>query len=256
MYKVLPLFKSHYSLGKSILTLEEPFDKKGNPVESSIFYILKSNKLDTLVLVEDNISGLLQASKVAGDNKIKLIFGLRLSITTDCLDKCEANLNKVAKYIIFAKNTNGYKNLIKIWSFAAKDGFYYEPCTDFNNLAKAWDEKNLKLAIPFYDSFLFLNTLESHSHVPDLNFTKKVTCFIEDNDLPFDDLITQKVKTFAASCKADIIPAQSIYYTYPNDFRAYMAFRCISKRTTMEKPELPHMGSNGFNFEKWKTSGQ
>jgi DNA polymerase III subunit alpha len=250
MYNVLPLFKSHYSLGKSILTLEEPTDKKGKPVENSIFHLLKSNKLDTLVLVEDNISGLLQASKVADENKIKLVFGIRLSVVNDMTERSEEALKKIAKYVVFARNPAGYKKLIKIWSSAAKDGFYYEPRIDFKALKSFWDDKNLMLAIPFYDSFLYLNSYESHIHVPEFSFTKPVI-FQENNDLPFDDMLNAKVEKFAKDNKLDLVPAQSIFYAKHEDYLAYITFRCIHNRTTIEKPELQHMASNEFCFEKW-----
>jgi DNA polymerase III subunit alpha len=256
MYKVLPLFKSHYSLGKSILTLEEPVDKKGKPVENSIFHLLKTNNLDTLVLVEDNVSGLLQASKVADESKIKLVFGVRITVVEDMLEKGEEALKKIAKYIVFVKNPAGYKRLIKIWSSAAKEGFYYEPRIDFKTLQSLWDDKNLMLAIPFYDSFLYLNSYESHIHVPNFNFTKPVI-LSEDNNMPFDDMLAEKVQKFAKDNKLDLIPAQSIFYNEHKDYLAYITFRCIHNRTTIEKPELQHMASNEFCFEKWiKVNGK
>lgn len=248
---ILPLFKSHYSFGKSILTLDEPFDKKGATIENSIFSILISNKINTLILVDDNISGLLQASKVAKDFQIKLVYGLRLWVTEDAQDKNEANLKKRAKYIVFAKNSAAYKNLINISSYAAGDGFYYEPTIDFKTLNKFWDKKNLELAVPFYDSFLYLNALESHTHVPQITFTKPYY-FIESNSLPFDDYLSEKVKLFAKKEKAEIINTQSIFYKKSDDFIAYLAIRCLHNRTTLEKPELDHMCSDEFNFLKWK----
>ena len=248
--KVLPLFKSHYSLGKSILTLEEPTDKKGKPVEGSIFHLLQSNKIDTLTLVDDNVSGLLQASKVADENKIKLVFGFRISIVNDMTEKNDEALKKVAKYIIFVKSPAAYQKLIKIWSVAAKDGFYYEPKIDFKTLKTHWDDKLLLLAIPFYDSFLYLNSYESHIHVPDFGFTKPVI-FIENNDLPFDNFPAEKVEKFSKDNGLGLVPTQSIYYEKHKDFLAYLTRRCIDNRTTVEKPELPHMASNEFCFEKW-----
>lgn len=248
--KILPLFKSHYSLGKSILTLEEPFNKKGKPETSSIFYLAKSNNLDTVCLVDDNVSGLLQASKVADENKIKLIFGVRISILDNMLEKNEDSLKKIAKYIIFVKKPSAYKNLIKIWSIAAKDGFYYEPRIDFKTLKKFWDDDLLTLAIPFYDSFLYLNSYESHIHVPDFGSIKPVL-LAENNDLPFDDFLNEKVLKFSQDNNLDLIQAQSIYYNKHKDFLAYITRRCIDNRTTVEKPELQHMSSNEFCFEKW-----
>lgn len=249
-YKVLPLFKSHYSIGKSILTLDEPYDKKKKPKENSIINMLVENKLPTLVLVDDSISGLLEASKNCKDNKIQLVFGLRISITNDMTQKSDESLKQRAKYIIFVKNKDGYKDLIKIWSLASTSGFYYEPCIDFTQLRKLWNEKNLKLVVPFYDSFLMLNSLESHKHVPDFSFTKPVFLW-ESNDVPFDDTLKVKVDKLCQENKYPLLQAQSIFYKKPSDFLAYITFKCISHGTELDKPELDHMSSDEFNFSKW-----
>lgn len=254
MYKVLPLFKSHYSLGRSILTLEKPSGKEGSyPV--SVFDLLKLNKLPTLVLVEDNVSGLLQASKQADECKVKLVFGLRLDVCEDMDKKDEASLTHRAKYIIFAKNTEGYKSLIKIWSAAAQRGFYYTPNIDFKTLKALWN-KNLNMAVPFYDSFLYLNTFCSHVHIPDLDSFKPVIFLTENNSLPFDEMLEQRVREYCLTNGYDVLPAQSIFYKSPDDYLAYVAFRCLHNRgtqqkCTLERPELDHMNSDEFNFDKW-----
>ena len=58
-----------------------------------------------------------------------------------------------------------------------------------------------------------------------------------------------------------VLPAQSIFYPRAEDFEAYIAFRCIhnrgtSQKSTLEKPELDHMGSDKFNFERWLLSNK
>jgi len=255
MWKTLPLFKSHFSMGRSILTLEEPYDKTKKPNTSSIFYLLDQNKLNTLVLVDDNISGLLQASKNAADNKVKLVFGLRLDVCENAQQKDEPSLIKRAKYIVFAQGPKGYASLVQIWSAASKEGFYYTPNIDFKTLKKFWS-KNLKLAVPFYDSFLYLNTFCSHTHVPDLEGFRPVVFLKESNDLPFDDMLEQRVKDYCLTNKHDVLPAQSIFYKSPDDYLAYVAFRCVhnrgtSQKCTLERPELDHMNSDTFNFDRW-----
>lgn len=253
MYKVVPLIKSHYSLGASIITLNKPSGKE-NDYPISAFDLILNNKLDTLILVEDCISGLLEASKNAEENKIKLVFGLRLDVSDDMNQKDEPSLKKRAKYIIFAKNSKGYKNLIKIWSTAAKEGFYYSPNIDFKTLKSFWDE-NVMMAVPFYDSFLYLNSYYSYSHVPEIDFFKPVF-FWESNELPFDDLLKERVTKYCDANKFEMIQAQSIYYASPDDYLAYVAFKCLhnrgtSQKCTLEKPELDHMSSREFNFQKW-----
>jgi hypothetical protein len=101
--QILPCYKSHYSLGKSILTLEKPAGNVESTPASIIDLVLHS-KQNSLTLIEDNMTGYLEASKNCKDNKIKLIFGLRLSVTNDIENQDEASLKNRAKYVIFAKN--------------------------------------------------------------------------------------------------------------------------------------------------------
>jgi len=245
MQEIIPLFKTHYSLGKSILNL----DLTDSPPDESdsVFSILKNNNLKDLVLVEDCMTGFLEAYNNANEHEVKLIFGLRITICLDMEDKSKESLKTNSKIIIFARNNDGYKKLIKIFSLAARKGFYYEPRIDYKNLKNAWDNSGLTLAIPFYDSYVFKNTLENNICVPELDFTTP-TYFLEDNDLPFDNLIQQKVINISDKTQR----VQSVYYRNKKDFKAYLTFKCINKRSTLDKPELDHMTSDEFCMEGWK----
>lgn len=241
----LPLFKSHYSIGKSILTLEKAGDiSEVEPV--SIFSIAKKHGLKEVILVEDSLSGFLQAHANAKDIGAKLIFGLRITVTEDISDKSPDSLKKEYKIIIFAKNAEGYKKLIKISTIASCDGFYYVPRIDLNILRKYYSD-DLMIALPFYDSFLYNNSFYGHLCVPDLEVFNP-TFFIEDNDLPFDDLLKDKVIKYVKD-KYNIIKAQSIYYYQRKDFLAYLTFKCINNRSNLNKPNFDHMASDSFCFE-------
>ena len=111
----LPLFKSHYSIGRSILTLEEAETSKDNGPKSIIDICLE-NDIKELFLVEDSMSGFLQAYENCGKSKIKLIFGVRMTFCNDTEIKTTESISEESKYIIFAKNTEGYRKLIKIYS--------------------------------------------------------------------------------------------------------------------------------------------
>ena len=81
MNGVLQLFKSHYSLGRSILTLEN--DEPAPDEADSIFGICKENEMDEVVIVDHNMSGFLQAYQNSKDLGIKLIFGVRITVCND-----------------------------------------------------------------------------------------------------------------------------------------------------------------------------
>ena len=242
---MIPLFKSHYSLGRSILTLEDKDEKDDYP--DSIIQICKENKMKELYLVEDNMSSFLEAYSNCRKNNIKLNYGLRISVTESISDKSEESKTKSSKIILFFKNKKGYHQLTKLYSIAAKEGFYYEPRLDYETISKNWTD-DLILCIPFYDSFIFNNTLKNSLCIPQFDFTKPIF-FIEDNDLPFDALVKQKALSFAKKNNLKIYKAQSVFYKERKDFKAYLTFRCINNRSVLNKPNLDHMSSNEFCFE-------
>jgi DNA polymerase-3 subunit alpha len=245
---MIPLFKSHYSLGRSILTLEDKDEKDDYP--DSIIQICKENKMKELYLVEDNMSSFLEAYSNCRKNNIKLNYGLRISVTDSMSDKSEESKTKSSKIILFFKNKKGYQQLTKLYSIAAKEGFYYEPRLDYETISKNWTD-DLILCIPFYDSFIFNNTLKNSLCIPQFDFTKPIF-FIEDNDLPFDSLVKQKALSFAEKNGLKIYKVQSIFYKERKDFKAYLTFRCINNRSVLNKPNLDHMSSNEFCFESCK----
>ena len=248
--QVLPLFKSHYSIARSILTLEKAKDSKENGPDSIIDIALE-NGLKRVVLIEDGMSGFLEAYKNCQAAELELIFGVRLTFCSDIQDKSEESLAKNHKLIIKVKNSKGYSRLIKIHSRAAKDGFYYEPRLDFKNLQEFWSEEDLQLCIPFYDSFIFKNRLTLGNCVPDFSFAKPIF-FLEENELLFDSIIRKRVKEYAQANDFPTLLTKSIYYKHRKDFKAFSTFKCLRERSTLEAPKLEHFSSNNFCVESWK----
>lgn len=244
---MIPLFKSHYSLGRSILTLENKESADDYP--DSIIQIAKENDIKEIFLVEDNMSSFLEAYTNTKLSNIKLNYGLRISITESISDKSDESRQKTSKVIIFFKNKNGHEILTKLFSIAAKTGFYYEPRLDYETLNNNWSD-DLILAIPFYDSFIFNNTLRNSICIPQFNFTKPIV-FIEDNDLPFDIIVKDKMEKYAKENNLELYKTKSIFYNKRKDFKTYLTFRCINNRSVLNKPELEHMSSNEFCFESY-----
>ena len=249
MYSAVPLFKSHYSLGKSVLTLAKAGSSEPDE-PSSIIDIAKELKLEKVYLVDDSISGFLEAYKSCEDAKLNFSFGLRLTICDDMGNKTAESREKEHKVIVFIKKSEGYQNLIKISTVASTTGFYYYPRIDCKTLRELWNNENLLLCIPFYDSYVYKNNLTYSICAPDFSFCNP-TYFIEDNNLPFDGILKKKVEEMVPD-KNLVVKAQSIYYENKEDFLAYLTFRCISERTTLSKPNLEHCSSNEFCAESFE----
>jgi DNA polymerase III alpha subunit len=242
-----PIFKSTYSIGKSILTLDDSEESEG---PDSIITICNDHNINTLVLVEDRMTGFIKAHNVCKENDIQLIFGLRITCCNDVTDESVTSNHKI---VLFSKNDEGCKLLNKISSHAAMS------CNgriDFKYLNSVWQEKNIDLAIPFYDSFLFNNQMYLANCVPD--FSKiKPTFFLEDNGLPFDLIVNKHVNNFTQegkNFKKQLV--KSIYYKDKKDYAALQTYKILCNRSfgkvaSLSSPNLNHFGSDEFSFESY-----
>ena len=245
---VLPLFTSAYSF-RSILTLNKP-DKVKDGGSDSIVKICKDEGIKNLFLVEDNMVGFMEAKKNCGKD-IQLCFGLRITICANLSDKTDESKKTESKYVIFAKNPSGYFRLVKIFSKANMEGFFGGPRIDFESLKSFWDEADLILAIPFYDSFIYKNTTTLSTCVPDFSFVKPIF-FIENNGLLVDSLIVDSINVFDTEGKFERQNVKTIYYKDRKDFLAWQTYKCIKNESTLQVPNLNGCMSDAFCVEAWK----
>lgn len=242
---MIPLFKSDFSIGKSILRIDQDSYENGNP--NNIFNILKENNLSQLFLVEDSMCGFLEARKNSINLGIDFIFGLRISLCED--EDCEV----FHKVIIFSKNSNGCKLLNKISTYINLEN---NGVIKLNDLKDFWDSQCLSLFIPFYDSFIYQNIMSFSSVFVDLSFFNPIF-LIESNDLPFDNLIKDSVLKYCNNNSFNLMNCKSVFYKNYNDFEAYQSYKCIcnrnfsSKSVSLESPNLEHCSSNKFCFEDY-----
>lgn len=250
---MLPIFRSNYSL-TSVLTLD-PYVEKASREENrpdSIIDIAKDYELENVFIVDNTLTGLVEAYENAKKANLNLRFGYRLNVCQDINNKTKESEITESKFIIFATK-NSFNDLIKLHNISSTDGIYEgRPRLDFKTLKEYWS-KNLSLAIPFYDSYVYYNLLYGRQCVPELDFTEPVY-FIENNGLPFDDLLNNHIQETIKD--HEIISSKTIYYRERKDFKAYMTYRCILNRTTFQKPELRHFGSQEFCMEAWKENAK
>ena len=258
---VLPFFKSHYSIGRSILTLEKP-EKQIKNGPKSIIDICQKHSLKDFYLVEDSMGSFLEAYQNTKDLDFSFKFGLRINICENKVKSDDPTENAkvkdgTSKIIVFAKNKEGYYKLIKLYSDAACNGLYnLEPRTDYDFLKSIWNDDEMYLAIPFYDSFIFNNVIMGNNCIPSFSFTKPIM-LLEENELFFDSIVRKRVLNYAESNKLETQEVKSIYYDCEDDYSSYLTFRCINKKNaTIAKPNLEHCSSERFCFESWcKVSG-
>ena len=218
---MIPLFKTHYSIGKSILRLDE------------IDRIITDENIDEVYLVEDSMTGFPKAYRLFGD---RLRFGLRFSIYNEGGDE-----SSESKMIAFANGDAGMKELYQLHT----EMFQKKLTTPWN------DYKHIVFTVPFYDSFLHKNLVGFANCMPSL--PDDITFLIERNGLPFDQIIESKVSAIAQNTEL----VKSIYYEKKEDVEAFQTYKCICNRQAgrqaiLSSPRLDHFGSDRFCIQAWK----
>ena len=255
MSEIVPLFSSAAALKQGGIFLVEKagylgkLGRKRGPV--SLCDLAQEEKLKRLHLVNNNFVDFFAAYKNLKAVGCDLSFGLKLIACEDMADKSEASLKTESKVVIFMKDGAGYLPLCAIYSKAAQEGFYYEPRIDWKTLKAMWSD-HLICALPFYSSFLAVNTLTFSTIMPDLPAEPLVLQEIN-QQLPFDSLIESALIRYVESTKAPVQRVKSIYYKRREDAKAYQVWRCFLDRgKTWDKPNIDHMHSREFCWQAYK----
>jgi DNA polymerase III alpha subunit len=254
-YPILPIFRSHYSLSESLLTLEEPGKAKaGNPL--SVFDLATQGGLEEVVVVDTRIDGFIQAYKASLKAKVKLCYGLKLTICADMGDRTPESRRTESRVVVLVKDSAGYSDLIKIWnrSWGHDGSFTHRGETygrmDWKGLKGLWTE-HLGLALPYFSSFIAKNTLTMSQITPDLPIQPWLFREV-DSGLPFAPLIDSALERYTEGNQSMVVPSKTILYPNSSWFKAYQVFRAIHEHGSWDSPEVDHLASDRFSFENWK----
>ncbi len=249
---IIPLFSTSASTKQGgIFTLEKPnsnVTRKFAPI--SLVNLAKEEKLKEITLVESNFINFMVAHKNLSEIDCQFKFGLKLVVCEDINNKSEDSFKTESKVVVFLKSDKGYKNLIKIFTKAATDGFYYIPRIDWKNLKELFSE-NLILALPYYSSFLARNTLTFSSIAPDLP-TAPIILKEINQEIPFDYILDEVIDKYSKSNNYKIENVKSIYYKNRIDAKKFLIWRCILERKIWDKPNMDSMCSREFSWEAYK----
>ena len=241
-----PVFKSTYSYGKSILTLDDESKEFGS---DSLIEMCLDNDIKDVVLVEDNLTSFMKAFKVCLKNELNLYYGLRLTFCNDMNDESKTSNHK---NIIFAKDDKGCKLLNSIYSCAFTEG---DGRIDYATFKDYWDETSLSFVVPFYDSYIYENNFHQKNCIPDLESFNPVF-WSESNDLPFDHILNNKLRESTKRKGYRVAKVKTILYKEKKDVEALQTYKILStrsfgKQSKLSSPNLSHFGSEEFCLESY-----
>lgn len=247
--EIIPLFYSDSSQKSTLVWWPEKETTPTGP--QSIISLAKKAGLKQVYFVSTRFYDFVTAWKLCEENDLQLIFGLELWVCSNSEEKSEASTADESKVIIWMRNSNGYKDLIKLYSavYTNINNKYYHFRADWRTLRKYWTD-NLLLSIAFFDGFYARNTLNYGSAiVPD--FPMKPVFLREVNSgLPFEPLVNEALENFTKG-EYEIIDCKTIYYNRYEDAKAYAVYRGIQNRANFHKPELDHFGSVNFCLDDY-----
>lgn len=245
---MIPIFQTNYSIGKGILTLDDPKEIDDGP--TSVFSIAKKHDLKDLWVADYNFAGFPTFYKGCLKEGIKPRFGIKFYVCQNCSDKSDESLRSESKVVVWMLNSAAYQDLCKLYSVSYEEqNFYYQNRLDWPTLKALWTP-NLGLSIDAYDGFLAQNLLRNGCCVPDLSFCDPEFLLCE-TELPFDSLIKEKTVSFCAENNYKTVETAPIYYYQDADAETFQTFRAIQNKATLQKPNLDHFSSNKFSFEEF-----
>jgi len=226
---VQALFKTHASISRSILK------------NSDILDFQKDQNLKKVVAVEDSFYGFRELNAKLLERKADLIFGIRLPVVQNSTDELSSKL------IFFAKNNDGVRQIKKLYTktYCSDSGFLI-----LKDLKKE-EFCETKVAVPFYDSFIYQNIF--NFGMCDVDLKRFDHFFFEEkNDHPFDEMISAQLKKHTDSP----VLAKSIYYKNREDIDAFQFYKAVTSRSggkppNYGKPELEHFCSPEFCWESY-----
>ena len=249
MNEIIPIWKTHGSLSKSIISYEEE-DKISESGPVSLISIAYKYNLPQVVVIEDTFLSFPSLYKGLPET-CKLIYGINFICCKNALDKSETSLKTEHKISILIKNSQGYKDLLHIHNFVHTnpDYSYYQTRIDFEIIKKFWTD-NLLLLIPPYDNFIHKNLLFDSICVPDFGPIKPILTFAK-MDIPFDYLLEENIKNYASNNNYDLQEVHPIYYYKDEDVKSFYTYKLIENRSTFSEPKLDFFCSSSFSWESY-----
>lgn len=216
----------------------------------------KENGMDALALTDNgNLYGAVEFYQQCKKEGIKPIIGIDAYLAPRTRHDREANIDKPrARLVLLAKNTNGYKNLIKIVTDSYLDGFYYRPRLDRELIEKYKD--GLVCIIPSFagetsHALKAGDTEKAHTLVSWYKAQFGEDCYLElthHPEIPGHSELQEQIKKLSEHTHTPLVAAHDVYYINPEDRLARETMVKIQTGGTVETSDSFDEHEEDFSF--------
>jgi DNA polymerase III alpha subunit len=252
MSNIIPIFYDHSS-GRSILRFADSEDK--NNLEAgptNILKLAKKHNLKKIYFVSDCFHTFVETFKLCKKAGVQLVFGLEITMCPAIKEKSDESVKNHHKIIVFGKNSQSYKDLIKLYSSykTNPEAKYYVYRCDDEILKTHWTD-NLVLALPFFSSAIARNTLIYGANIiPNYPVDPVIMREMGSNHI-HEGIINFVLDKYNKNQKLEEIKTKTIYYENRKDSKPWIIFRSIYEKTDFSSPGLDFCCSDEFCFESY-----
>ena len=202
-----------------------------------------------------NLYGAIEFYKACKKANIKPIIGVEAYIAARSLyEKSHGIDDKRYHLILLAKNSKGYKNLIKLVTIAHLDGFYYKPRIDRKILA---EHSEGLIALSGCLSGEIPRALLSNNEEKAEKFLQEYGSIFGNNfyievghhpGVPQYELLQKKLISFAKKHHTALVATQDVHYLAPEDASAQDVLLAVQTNTRIDDEDRLTMKDDDFSM--------
>ncbi len=236
---------SHYSLLNALPKIPELIDEA------------KKNGMTSLALTDNcNLYGAIEFYGACKKKEIKPIIGIDAYVAYRSRHNKETRIDKERyRLVLLAKDTTGYKNLIKLVTAAHLEGFYYKPRID-RELMEKYSEGLIAIAPSFSSDILHsLKTGNNEQALERLNWYKKTFGGTKDEPNFYLEIThhpeingheenMKKLVELARKTDTPLVAGHDVYYLHTEDRIARETLLAVQSQNDEKIEE----GEDDFHF--------
>lgn len=186
---------------------------------------------------------------------VKPIVGCEFYITDDRF-KREGKMGDSNHLILLAKDLKGYKNLVKLDTFAFTEGFYYKPRIDFD-LLKQYREGLVCLSaclageVPrFLLAGNYAGARECAKRYKEL-FGEDYYIEIQDHNLREEKAILPSLIKLASELSIELVATNDVHYIKKEDSEMQRVLNCVSTAKKIDEPNEMQLETDEFYLKNY-----
>jgi DNA polymerase-3 subunit alpha len=232
---------THYSILNSVISPKEL-------IQAAVGMGMKA----VAVTNQANVFDAPELSVYAKESGIKLIVGSEIYMAPDGLRKKEDRATH--HLVLIAKNKTGYKNLSKILSISATEGFYYRPRGD-RELIEKYSEGLICLTAcekgELPKLILKDKTDEAKKFIDDYKAIFKDDFYfeLEDHFLPSEKKINTELIKLSREFGVKLVATNDVHYVNRKDSELHEILLCMQGKKTLADPTRIKLPNDEFYFK-------